>query len=222
MTFFTPQTAHWINQIESQAGIKFESIQAPTQEEVLKKSGTQMLTQLNVVNDNVLPMFEDAAQALLDDCGGNAIKAISKTLAFISGRTSKDSKAKSDYNNDFGGCDPDGGDGYGSGRRSYGGGFGGGPSRGRGQRGGGGGSRGGYSGSGGYRQHTSYNDRSDDDYPAHSGWNPPPQKPGHRGPRPAESSSVSMYSTPSSGNRYDNHGHRSNNINKRYNDFSVY
>lgn len=216
MTFFTPQTKHWVSQIEYQAGIKFETIHPPTQEEVLKKSGLTMLKQLNVVQDNVLPMFEEAAQALLNDCSGDAIKAISKTLAFISGRTSKDSKAKSDNNDTYGGCDPDG-DAYGSGRRSFGGGYGGGSSRGRGQRGGGGGSRGGYSGGGGYRQHSSYNDC--DDYPAHSGWKPAPQQPGFRGPRPAESSSGSHYSTPSS-RGYD-HGQRSHES-RRYNDLNVY
>ena len=54
--------------------------------------------------------------------GGDAIKALSKTLAFISGKTKKDSKAKSDYDDNFGGCDPDA-DAYGggSGRRSFGG-----------------------------------------------------------------------------------------------------
>jgi hypothetical protein len=44
-----------------------------------------MLKNLEGVSDDVIPMFEDAAKLFLDKNHGNPIKALSKTLAFISG-----------------------------------------------------------------------------------------------------------------------------------------
>lgn len=48
-----------------------------------------MITSLEVVKDEVLPMFEEAAKRLLELQKGDAIAAISKTLAYIAGYHSK-------------------------------------------------------------------------------------------------------------------------------------
>lgn len=69
-----------------------------------------MLSTLDVVESDVLPMFNDAAREMLKSFDGDSIAALSKTLAFISGHHKKDSsKAKhggGGYDNDF---DGDGG-----------------------------------------------------------------------------------------------------------------
>jgi hypothetical protein len=46
---------------------------------------------LSVVDDDVLPMFEVAAKRLIEIEGDNALKAVSRTLAFISGHHHKES-----------------------------------------------------------------------------------------------------------------------------------
>ena len=53
-----------------------------------------MLERLDVVSDDVLPMFEEAAKKFMEKQKGNAIAAIAKTLAFISGHHKKGSKQK--------------------------------------------------------------------------------------------------------------------------------
>lgn len=59
---------------------------------MLKHTATHMLKDLEVVSDEVLPMFEEAAKKLIEIQGGNVIAALSKTLAFISGHHTKQSK----------------------------------------------------------------------------------------------------------------------------------
>jgi len=52
---------------------------------VLKASACGILTNLEMVKDEVLPNFEKAAKKLLDQERGDALKALSKCLAYISG-----------------------------------------------------------------------------------------------------------------------------------------
>jgi hypothetical protein len=53
---------------------------------------------LAVVEDDVLPIFEEAARKLIEMEGDHAVRAVSRTLAFISGYHRKESsKQKSDY-----------------------------------------------------------------------------------------------------------------------------
>lgn len=81
-----------IDLIEQQAGIQFTYIGVPKYDDVIRATATGMITSLEVVKDEVLPMFEDAAKNLLEQQKGDAIAAISKALAFISGYHSKASK----------------------------------------------------------------------------------------------------------------------------------
>jgi len=96
---------------------------------VITAKASSMLNELEVVSDDVLPMFEDAAKKLSKQHNDNPILALQRTLAFISGYHQKSSKMKESYNNDggFGGGHNNdrGGDGTGAWGGSRGGGRGG-------------------------------------------------------------------------------------------------
>jgi hypothetical protein len=59
-------------------------------------------------------MFEEAAKKLIENQGGNAVAALSKTLAFISGHHTKQSKQKSYEDTGYNGGNGDSGYGGGS------------------------------------------------------------------------------------------------------------
>ncbi len=67
-------------------------IGVPKYDDVIRATATGMINSLEVVKDEVLPKFEEAAKKLLDLQKGDAIAAISKTLAYISGYHSKGTK----------------------------------------------------------------------------------------------------------------------------------
>jgi hypothetical protein len=50
---------------------------------------------LNDVTDDVIPMFTEAAKKLIEKHNGNAVVAISKALAYISGNYKKASNGRS-------------------------------------------------------------------------------------------------------------------------------
>ena len=52
---------------------------------MIKASSKAMLKTLDSVNLEVLPLFKDAALALIESSGGNAEQAICKALAYMSG-----------------------------------------------------------------------------------------------------------------------------------------
>lgn len=107
----------------------------PKHDDVIAAKASSMLSDLEVVSDDVLPMFADAAKKLSAQHNDNPMLALQKTLAFISGYHSKSSKMKAGYSNDGG---------YGGGHNNDRGGDGNGAWGG--SRGAGGGGRGGYSG----------------------------------------------------------------------------
>jgi len=43
------------------------------------------LSNLKDVNDQVLPLFEETSEQLIEDCGGDTKKALKMTLAYLSG-----------------------------------------------------------------------------------------------------------------------------------------
>eukprot|EP00347_Sterkiella_histriomuscorum_P023162 403335713 len=85
ITFYTKKSQYMIQQIESQAGIKFKNIGIPSAQDVIRASSKLMLKNLDQVNDQVIPYFTEAAKDLIDMCGGNQEKALCKALAYISG-----------------------------------------------------------------------------------------------------------------------------------------
>jgi hypothetical protein len=54
-----------------------------------------MLTNLDQVNESAVSMYEDAAKKFLEKNNGNAVAALSKTLAYISGDYKRNLSAKS-------------------------------------------------------------------------------------------------------------------------------
>ena len=62
ITFYTDKTKYLIDAIEQQAGIKLQQIVIPNHNDVVKAFSISMLTSLEVVNDDVLPIFELAAK----------------------------------------------------------------------------------------------------------------------------------------------------------------
>lgn len=85
ITFYTSKTKYLIEDIERHAGIKLQRVGIPQPEDVIRASAQDILTNLSLVNPDVLPMFQDAARQLIETNKGDALKAVCQTLAFISG-----------------------------------------------------------------------------------------------------------------------------------------
>lgn len=52
---------------------------------MIKASAKGILGNLEDVSNDVLPLFNDTARTLIEKCDGNAEKALSMALAYISG-----------------------------------------------------------------------------------------------------------------------------------------
>ena len=76
ITFYQKRTLELIQRIEEQAGIKFKRVGVPHQEEVIKASSRDVLTKLEDVNLEVLPLFEDLAKVLIEQNDGDAERAL--------------------------------------------------------------------------------------------------------------------------------------------------
>jgi ATP-dependent RNA helicase DDX21 len=85
VTFYTTKTKMLVEDIERQAGIKLQRVGIPQPEDVIRASATGILTNLEHVHDDVLPMFEEAASKLIEQHKGDYKAALCKTLAYISG-----------------------------------------------------------------------------------------------------------------------------------------
>jgi ATP-dependent RNA helicase DDX21 len=85
ITFYNDRSYSLIQNIEHQAGIKMTKTDLPKPEDLRKVTAVGMLTKLNDVNEDAVPMYEEAAKKFLERNQGNAVAALSKTLAYISG-----------------------------------------------------------------------------------------------------------------------------------------
>ena len=74
-----------IEQIESQAGIKLQRIGVPQPDEVIQASAMDIIKNLDMVHDDVLPLFSETADEFIRQKGGDPKKALETALAFISG-----------------------------------------------------------------------------------------------------------------------------------------
>ena len=80
--------------IESQAGIKFNKVNTPSPDEIKKASATSVLTSLEKVGEDVIPVYEMAAKKFIEKTGGNAVNALAKALSLISNSsTTSDSQS---------------------------------------------------------------------------------------------------------------------------------
>lgn len=57
----------------------------PSQEDIKKATATGVLTSLDKVSEDVVPVFEMAAKKFIEKNGGNAVNALAKALSLISG-----------------------------------------------------------------------------------------------------------------------------------------
>jgi hypothetical protein len=57
----------------------------PQPEDVIKASSRDTIKNLDQVNPDILHLFEDAADTLIEKCGGDMRKALCTSLAYMSG-----------------------------------------------------------------------------------------------------------------------------------------
>ena len=74
-----------LSMIEQKAGIIFEKIGAPLPDDIIKASFRDTQKALEEVEDKVVPIFEDAADAVIAQEEGDVKRALCKTLALLSG-----------------------------------------------------------------------------------------------------------------------------------------
>lgn len=85
ITFWTMKQKSMIQFIEQKAGLKFTTIGIPQPEDVIRATSRDSIKRLRTVNDEVLNLFNDAANELIADCDGDKDVALKKALAFMSG-----------------------------------------------------------------------------------------------------------------------------------------
>lgn len=85
ITFWTLKHKSLIQNIERKAGIKFQTIGIPQPHDVIRATSRDTIKQLKTVNDDLLPLFTDAAEELIALSDGDSRAALLKALAFISG-----------------------------------------------------------------------------------------------------------------------------------------
>jgi ATP-dependent RNA helicase DDX21 len=76
ITFYTQKTKYLIEDIERQAGIKLKRVGVPQPEDVIRASAKDILTNLQLVNPDVLAMFKDAAKDLIETNKGDGLNAV--------------------------------------------------------------------------------------------------------------------------------------------------
>ena len=57
----------------------------PQPEDVIRASADEIITNLEQVHNDVLPLFADTARTLIEQCGNDPEKALCTALAYISG-----------------------------------------------------------------------------------------------------------------------------------------
>lgn len=85
ITFWTMKQKMELTRIQRAAGIDFNQIGIPQPHDVIKATSRNAIKQLQSVNDNLLPLFESAADELTALCDGDKQQALLKALAYISG-----------------------------------------------------------------------------------------------------------------------------------------
>jgi ATP-dependent RNA helicase DDX21 len=85
ITFWTLKQKSMIQTIESRAGIKFTQIGIPQPDDVIRATSRDSIKKLMTVNDEVLHLFNEAAEELIALADGDKTKALLKALAFMSG-----------------------------------------------------------------------------------------------------------------------------------------
>ena len=85
ITFWTKKHEWNLQRIERAAGFHFTQIGIPSVDDVIRATSRNALKQLANVNNDVLHLFEQAAEELVATCDGDTNMALRKALAHISG-----------------------------------------------------------------------------------------------------------------------------------------
>ena len=85
ITFYNKKHVQQISNIERQAGIVFQKIGIPQPEDVMKASAKGIVKNLESVNSEVLPFFEETADLLIQKNNNDPRKALCAALAYLSG-----------------------------------------------------------------------------------------------------------------------------------------
>jgi len=85
VVFYSKKQIGLVEKVESKANFKFKKIGAPQQKDVIKASCKEVITGLESVNPDMLPVFEESAQEIIDKIGERT--ALIRALAYISGYT---------------------------------------------------------------------------------------------------------------------------------------
>jgi len=85
ITFYTKKTYELVQKIEDKAGIKLKRVGVPQPEDVIRASSKDILGNLKNVNEEVLHLFKDTANILIEQVDGDAEKALMIALAYCSG-----------------------------------------------------------------------------------------------------------------------------------------
>lgn len=85
ITFWTMKQKSMIQMIEMKAGLRFTQIGVPQPDDVIRATSRDSIKKLQEVNDDVLHLFNEAADELVALTDGDKTKALLKALAFMSG-----------------------------------------------------------------------------------------------------------------------------------------
>ena len=95
ITFYTLKQKSYIQMIEQRAGITMDKIGVPQPDDIIKATLRDTIKHLSEVHDDVLGVFEEAAEGMIEDEGGDAKRALCKTLALLSGHHKQVLQARS-------------------------------------------------------------------------------------------------------------------------------
>ena len=76
ITFYNYKSQEFVDRIEDMAGVKLERVSVPSEQDMVKANTKGILKKLNDVDMEVLPMFEDTADLLINQHNGDASKAL--------------------------------------------------------------------------------------------------------------------------------------------------
>jgi ATP-dependent RNA helicase DDX21 len=85
VTFYNGRSEAELERIEEKAGIMLDRVDVPSDEAMIKANTKGILKKFLEVEDEVLPMFEDTAELMINQQKGDATKALQIALAFASG-----------------------------------------------------------------------------------------------------------------------------------------
>ncbi|KAI8078639.1 P-loop containing nucleoside triphosphate hydrolase protein [Halteromyces radiatus] len=83
VTFYKPQEEGLLQYISKKTGVQFETMSAPRPEDIIKATVEDCFKSIDSVNPNVLPLFTESAQKLIEKHG--AEEAVASALAYMTG-----------------------------------------------------------------------------------------------------------------------------------------